>query len=388
MTRASWHFLTGEYPPQPGGVSDYTRNVAAALAREGESVHVWAPPAPGAELEDAGVRVHRLPGRFHPRDLPELSRRLDAVPGPRRLVVQYVPFAYGLRGLNVPFCLWLQARRRDAVWVMFHEVAYPFERGQGLKRHTLAGVQRVMSSLLTQRAERLLVSIPAWESMLWPRRRKAGPAHWLPIPTNLPVTARPGAPEALRQELAPRGVLLGHFGTYGSHITPLLEASLVPLLTASPERKALLLGRGGPAFAAELLRRTPALEGRLHAPGPLEPQDVADHLAACTLLLQPYPDGVSARRTSAMAGLALGVPTVTNAGALTEDVWRRTDAVVLAPSPEGSALVAAAEPLLKDARAREAHGQAARDFYASEFSLERTLRTLRELAAGEEANHG
>src|SRR5207248_6476969 len=27
-----WHVLTGEYPPQPGGVSDYTRQVARGLA--------------------------------------------------------------------------------------------------------------------------------------------------------------------------------------------------------------------------------------------------------------------------------------------------------------------------------------------------------------------
>lgn len=387
MKRASWHFLTGEYPPQPGGVSDYTRNVAVALAREGESVHVWAPRVDAPELGDAGVQVHRLPSRFHPKHLAALGRQLDATPGPRRLVVQYVPFAYGLRAMNVPLCLWLQARREDAVWVMFHEVAFPFERGQGLKRHTLASVQRVMASLLTQRADALFVSIPAWERMLWPRQRKAGPAHWLPIPSNLPVQARPGAAEALHQQLAPGSALLGHFGTYGPHLTPLLEASLVPLLRADASRRALLLGRGGPAFTESLLRRAPALEGRVHAPGPLEPQDVADHLAACTLLLQPYPDGISARRTSAMAGLALGVPMVTNAGALTEDVWRRTDAVALAPSPEGPALVAAAEPLLRDAHAREVCARAAPAFYASAFSLEHTLRTLRQLAAEEEARH-
>ena len=385
MTRASWHFLTGEYPPQPGGVSDYTRHVAAALAREGESVHVWAPPADAPRLGDAGVQVHRLSGRFHPKHLAELGRRLDATPGPRRLVVQYVPFAYGLRAMNVPLCLWLQARRGDSVWVMFHEVAFPFERGQGLKRHTLAGVQRLMASLLTQRADALFVSIPAWERMLWPRHRKAGPAHWLPIPSNLPVQARPGAAEALRQQLAPERVLIGHFGTYGSHITPLLEASLVPLLLADSVRRALLLGRGGPAFAEALVRGTPSLQGRVHAPGPLEPLDVSDHLAACTLLLQPYPDGISAPRTSAMAGLALGVPMVTNAGALTEDLWRHTDALALAPSPDGPALVAAAEPLLRDTSAREVCARAAPAFYASRFSLENTLRTLRQLAAEEDA---
>ena len=38
-----WHILTGEYPPQPGGVSDYTRMVAEGLAAAGDEVVVWAP---------------------------------------------------------------------------------------------------------------------------------------------------------------------------------------------------------------------------------------------------------------------------------------------------------------------------------------------------------
>ena len=38
-----WHILTGEYPPQPGGVSDYSRMVAHGLAAAGDEVVVWAP---------------------------------------------------------------------------------------------------------------------------------------------------------------------------------------------------------------------------------------------------------------------------------------------------------------------------------------------------------
>ena len=39
----SWHLLTGEYPPQPGGVADYTQQLARALSESGKQVHVWAP---------------------------------------------------------------------------------------------------------------------------------------------------------------------------------------------------------------------------------------------------------------------------------------------------------------------------------------------------------
>ena len=41
------------------------------------------------------------------------------------------------------------------------------------------------------------------------------------------------------------------------------------------------------------------------------PSALAEHVRACDVLVQPYPDGISSRRTSAMAGLALGVAVVT-----------------------------------------------------------------------------
>ena len=43
----TWHIITGEYPPAPGGVSDYTEAVAAGLAAAGDEVHVWCPAASG-----------------------------------------------------------------------------------------------------------------------------------------------------------------------------------------------------------------------------------------------------------------------------------------------------------------------------------------------------
>ena len=40
MTGVTWQVITGEYPPQPGGVGDYTAQVAAGLAAAGDEVHV------------------------------------------------------------------------------------------------------------------------------------------------------------------------------------------------------------------------------------------------------------------------------------------------------------------------------------------------------------
>jgi glycosyltransferase involved in cell wall biosynthesis len=146
------------------------------------------------------------------------------------------------------------------------------------------------------------------------------------------------------------------------------------LLQSDPRRIALLIGRGSAAAARDLLRE-PDMEGRVVAPGALEAQDVAAHLLACDVLVQPYPDGVSTRRTSAMAGLALGVPTATNAGPATEPVWHESNAVELSPSEDG--LAAAAERVLGDPVRAAGLGQRGRALYERQFSLEHTICALR-----------
>ncbi len=162
------HILTSEYPPDLGGVSDYTRQVAEALARDGEEVHVWCPPT-SEPRETSGVRVHAEAGRFRRSDLRRLTAALDSCPSPRRLLVQWVPHGFGYRSMNLPFCLWLAGRaaKGDSVELMVHE---PFiELRWGPLRHiAIAIVHRVMTMVLMASAEKVWVAIPAWESCLRP----------------------------------------------------------------------------------------------------------------------------------------------------------------------------------------------------------------------------
>src|SRR5258706_11721285 len=95
-----WPLLTGEYPPRPGGVSDYTRIVAEGLADRGCDVHVWCPAAADPPPSHRGVTIHPVAGVWSSGDLRRLTAEIDALPGPRRLVVQWVPHAFGRRSLN------------------------------------------------------------------------------------------------------------------------------------------------------------------------------------------------------------------------------------------------------------------------------------------------
>jgi glycosyltransferase involved in cell wall biosynthesis len=374
-----WHILTGEYPPQPGGVGDYTRQLACGLAAAGDEVQVWCPPCVGPPPDDPGVRVRRLPDHFGPRSLVALHAAVAGGREPTRLLVQYVPHAFGFKGMNLPFCWWLSLPRRMPLWVMFHEVAYPLERGQPWRHRLLGHVTRFMAARVARAAARILVSTPVWESVLRTLVPLRCPVAWLPVPSNVPLRAPPARAAEVRDRLpaGPARVVIGHFGMFGSHTADRLACVLPALLRGRPERLALLIGRDGERFAVALADRHPDLRAQLHATGGLPAEEVAAHLAACDLLVQPFPDGATTRRGSLMAGLALGVPCVTTAGWITEPVWQSSGAVALAPAGDDQAVVVCAEAVLADQGRRCALAERGARLYQERFSLARTIAGLR-----------
>lgn len=387
MTSIRWDIITGEYPPQPGGVSDYTWQVAHGLAQAGDEVHVWAPVCAQVILADTKVYVHRLPGCFGPRALARLDAALHTAPRSSRILLQYVPHAFGWKAMNVPLCLWLLTRSRASLWVMFHEVALPWNWRRPVAYTVLGAVTRLMAALLARAAERRFVSIPAWGRLLQRLAPRTRAATWLPVPSTIPTTANAVEVAAVRERMAPQqdDVVIGHFGTYGKPVASLLAELLPPLLLADTQRTGLLLGQGGEQFAARLCQAHPELRGRLYAPGSLPRQDVAVHLAACDLLVQPYPDGVSSRRTSLMAGLALGLPIVTTTGALTESVWQDSGAVSYAPASSPPDCITAAEAVLGDSCLSHTLRRRAALLYTERFALAHTIQALRthETCAGQ-----
>ncbi len=375
-----WHILTGEYPPQTGGVGDYTRLVAEELAQAGDEVHVWASSCLEPTPTNKGVHVHRLPDDFGLRSLAALNAQLKKFPAPHRFLVQYVPQAFGWKGMNLPFCLWLRSRRKDSVWVMFHEVYFPLRWKQSLFHNILGAVTRLMASLVSSAAKRKFVSIPAWIPLLESGGSKESSVSWLPVPSSIPVIDGPAGIDAVRALYAPEGdgYLVGHFGTYGRDIAEMLKAVLPPLLSKRTDCAVLLLGRGGEVVRDDLTGQHPDLKMRVHATGALPAEDISLTLSACDLLIQPFVDGVSGRRTSLMAGLAHGLPIVTTTGFLTEPVWAESRAVALSSVGDLEGMVAAADSLLNDAPERARLAAAASVLYQERFDIRHTIATLRE----------
>lgn len=380
------HLLTPEYLPKIGGVADYTRQVAQALTEAGEDVHVWCPATGERSTVDRFI-VHPDLGRFGRADLTKAGQLLDRFPAPRRLLVQWVPHGYGRRAMNVPFCLWLwrRAAAGDTIELMVHE---PYlHLWEGSWRQTAAAtVHRFMTAVLLRAATRVWISVPAWERMWKPYAfGRPVPFTWLPIPSGV---RQPDALEVreLRARLGTdRHAVVGHFGTYNALISALLDGLLPGLLQQLGEPRLLLIGTGSDRYRSAFLERHPQYASRIDATGPLSDSALAAHIAACDLLVQPYPDGITSRRTTAMAGLRLGVPIVTTRGYLTERLWEETGAVRLSAVGDSAGTIAQVADLLARPDARARLGETGREVYARTFDIGRTVRALTGGASGRAA---
>ncbi|MGH7986172.1 MAG: glycosyltransferase family 4 protein [Candidatus Binataceae bacterium] len=371
---AQWHLITGEYPPDSGGVGDYSRQIAVALAAAGDQVHVWVPASSQANSSESGVELHRRPGHLG-LNLSRLSRTL-AGSDSARLLVQYAPHAFGFRAMNLPFCLWLYVHRhRVPIDVMFHEVAFPIRRGQPVRHNLLGAVQRAMAMLAARAADRIFVASAAWSERLKPLLARPRDVIWLPVPSNIPVTEDRCAVAAVRRRYADEhGLILGHFGTYRADIARSLM-EVIPAVMREHQNLALLLsGYKSFAFRARLLNTHPDLNARVHATGRLEATRLSCVLSACDVMLQPYPDGVDTRRGSMMAVLAHGRATVANLGSLSEPLWR--DEGVIAVEDDADAMAAAVKRLLADESLRRRMEVSARHLY-QRFDLSHTIAAVR-----------
>jgi len=376
MSMITWHIITPEYPPNCGGVSDYSENIAHGLRAAGDEVHVWCPAVDASQAE----WVHPIPGGMSVKSLRQLGDALDQFPKPRRLLVQWVPHGYGYHSLNLPFCIWLwwRARRGDRVEIMVHEAFLFFLEGNW-KQDAAALVHRLMIIILLRAASQVWMATPSWEKHLkrYTLGRKAAFA-WLPIMSNIPVcsTARSNV-EITANPGSPGTKVIGHFGTYGKHITPMLERISLKLLSRRSDVVLLLTGRSSEAFREHLMQINPAFAARIVSSGHLDGEAISRNLVACDLLIQPYQDGVNARRGSLLAGLAQGAAIVTTTGPRTEPFWQESQAVVLAPVEREDLFVLETERLLGDPAEITRLRKASRCLYEKYFDTKETVRMLR-----------
>jgi glycosyltransferase involved in cell wall biosynthesis len=367
-----WHIITGEYPPKHGGVSDYTYRLAQALGEAEEDVHIWTSAGPASAPALERVEVHHLPPKYGLRWLGALHGAITAADDQATVLVQYVPHMYGWKAMNVAFCLWLALQcNKKKIWVMFHEIAFPFKKGQPLKHNFLALVHRIMAWILVRSAKRSFTSIEAYQSMLVQLASRKQ-IELLRLFSNVPFQPAVEVEDHRRVRARPR---VGIFSSFGREICVLLE-DVLPVLLKDSTFELLLVGPGA-RFIRRFAKAYPMFDGRLSTSGRVGAFEAGAYIQSCDVLLQLYPDGACGARGSFLAALASGLPVITTAGELTEPLLLESGAVAFADtSPR--AIRRVLEELLADKAAAGNLGAAGRRLYESHFDLPVAISILSE----------
>lgn len=327
--------VTGEYPPDIGGVGDHTARLAAHLEGAGHTVEVLTnictaarASASGDIADETSPRVLRLVRFWNWRALlqvPAIARER----GWDVLHIQYQPGAFALNGaINVlPYAIRVMrsvrrrragggARGGPAVVTTFHDlrVPYLFPKAGRLRDGAVAALARGSDAVIAV-ADTDLERLRHWR-----RTAPADTTQHVPLGDQLYGTVPDGFDRKAWRARAgiPDGATLVLFFGLLNHSKGVLE--LVEAVSGLLDAYLVLGGEalgdadpGNATYSAQvstLIERL-GLAGRTLRTGYLTPDDLAMWLAAADVVALPYLDGATLRRTSLIAAWTGGAPVVT-----------------------------------------------------------------------------
>jgi glycosyltransferase involved in cell wall biosynthesis len=360
--------VSGEYPPDPGGVGDYTRLLARALIARGNHCSV---------LTGRSVAAHAppsLPGE--PPIIPVARdwswRSLDSVVAairehkPGIVHIQYQTGAYGMRpAINFLPVRLRRLNPRPRVVVTAHDLWMPYLLPKA------GAIRRWVTRRLLEDADAVIVTNAEDQRRLagegTPDRdrylaRTGIAAEVIPIGSNI----MPAPPDDFQRDhwRGAHGVREGEVVAvfFGLPTPSKGLRELVLAMARLPANLRLHIVGGEPQHPQERVylahvRATIAehkLEHRIFWSGYVDPPAVSAHLLASDIGVLPFFDGASYRRGSLLAMLAHALPVITTRppAPLIPPLVDGEHALLVTPGEE-SELVDAITRLASDAPLRE-----------------------------------
>jgi glycosyltransferase involved in cell wall biosynthesis len=369
--------ITCEYPPDIGGVADYTRQVAVGLEQCGHMVRVWTRTRRIEDQKAAdSVPICGVLGSFGPRHLWRTQMLWAGDTKRRQILLQWSPTGFGYRGMNLLFPVWIAFRvfLGDTLCVMFHEGFYDWNEPK-IRHKIVSLVQRFMAAILINAAKNVFVSTPYLAQRISRLRfvRNVNIRH-LPVPSNVvPLCAGP-VPDGIKSNCS-GAARVGHFSTFSPYIIPILIPTLEKLMRKDSRLTVSLIGTGSEIYRAGI---APEFQRRVTATGPCSLTEISAAICPCTFMFQPYPEGLNSRRATAMAALAHGKLLVSTSGRMTEEFWKNAKAVKLLPSLDPSAMAEELSAISTNLGSDQLTliASEAVTFYERHFSIRNVLATL------------
>jgi len=250
------------------------------------------------------------------------------------VLVQYTALAWSARGFPLRFPRILKTLKAAGVrvGVVFHDIE-PFNGMRlvdGIRRRAQLYVMRKALGL----SEAAVFTVPM-ENISWIKRR-AGKGCFIPVGANLPasgeVTSRKGISTGEKLSVAVFGITGGPSG--GWEIENIVEAVRFAASRVGNLRL-IVLGRNAQSAEAELRHRFRDSSVELHVLGVLPGEGVVHTLSVSDLLL--FVRGpISTRRSSAIAGIACGLPVIAFEGPETAAPITEAGLALFSPEKKGN----------------------------------------------------
>ena len=361
--------IAGEYPPLQGGLGDYTRELARALAEAGHEPHVLSQFVEGASAIETtpvgqhGLTVHRLVSHWDWQTRRRIEGFIRAYK-PDVLNLQYQAAAYQMH----PAINLLPAALNKSVptVVTFHDLKEPylFPKAGAFRRKAILGMARGAAAAV-------VTNVEDRDDLL---RERIANVFLIPIGSNIaPIDLVAFDPVAWRNANAiPHDVtLIGYFGFMNESKGGETLVRALAELRASGISAAVLqiggqTGASDPtniAYAERLKNLAEQLNVRsyIFETGFVDERGVSEAFENCTLMALPYRDGVSFRRGTLMAALAHAKAIVTTTPRLPLPEVRDGLNMLLTPPDNPSALAQAIARVLNDKGLRAHLQTGARD---------------------------
>lgn len=312
---------------------------------------------------DYQLQIRRVPWELHGWRQSLRALRLQSA-GWRDtwVLVQYTALAWSARGfpLKFPRVLRMLKSAGARVAVVFHDVE-PFSSSRLIDR-LRHRVQRHTMRRALDLADLAIFTVPP-EKLSW---LKATPANaaFIPVGANLPFPEIVSPREA--SSLPTVGVFSITGGEQGARETQQILAAVQYAAQKLGRVRLSVFGRHSE------LREEVFCQGFLNLPvelsieGVVDPERVVNRLAACDVLLFVR-NGISTRRSSAIAGIASGLPVIAYSNSETAAPITDAGVVLVAPGEPGK-LNDALVRVLSDANLRAELSSRSRAAYQTHFS--------------------
>lgn len=338
--------LLGRKDEPTDAVEEYCRYLGSAL-----------------KAHDIHLQLHRFPWEKigWPKAFAELQESATAWRG-QWVLVQYTALAWSARGFPLKFALILKRLKSAGarVAIVFHDVE-PFPGTRLVDRLRRAFQIRTMRHALPLANCAIFTVAP--ERLSWLGGNCSSIA-FIPVGPNLPIPA--GTIPSAKNSMPTIGVFSITGGGAGARETELIIAAVTLASEKLGNLRLSIFGRHEELRDDELRRGFRNLPVQLSVEGVVDPDRVIQKLSSCDILLFVR-GAISTRRSSAIAGIACGLPVIALTGP--ETAAPITEAgVVLIASQDAHLLADALVDVLSDSALRETLAARSRAIYEQYFA--------------------